>query len=53
MLHHREEECDSILWRRSLSEFVKNEERSFSHRSKKKSRACEILCECGFSVANA
>ena len=53
MLHHRKEECDSILWCRSFSEFVKNEKRSFSHRSEEESGACEILCEGRFSVANA
>ena len=48
-----EEERDSVLWRRSLSEFVENEERSLSHRPEEESGACEVLRERRFSVANA
>lgn len=53
MANQREEERNSVLRRRSLSEFVENEERSLSHRPEEESGAREVLRERRFGVANA
>ena len=52
MSNQCEKERNSVLWRRSFSEFVENEERSLSHRPEEESSACEVLRERRFSVAN-
>ena len=46
------EKRNSVLRRRSFSEFIENEERSLSHRPEEESSACEVLRERRLGIAN-
>ena len=53
VFHHRKEERNSVLWRRSFSEFVQHEEGSFSHGSEEERSASEVLRKRRLGIANA